>query len=251
MTDHAQAVPDETRPEGPWVFDQAVTAAFGDMLDRSIPDHDGMREVVTGVTSWVAERHTTSVEPPLIVDLGASRGEQIARLASTLPFRAQYLGCDVSEPMLDAARSDLSQLVEAGDLDLVAHDLRPGLPPFQRPPSVILAVLTLMFVPIEHRQTLVEAAHAALAPGGAMIVVEKVLGRSAPLARALIEQYHAMKRANGYSVEAVERKAASLEGVLVPLTTPWNEDMLRRTGFDVELVWARLNFRGWLCLKHR
>ena len=114
---------------------------------------------------------------------------------------------------------------------------------------MILSVLTLMFVPLEHRQALVDAAHAALAPGGALIVVEKVLGASALLQRALVEQYHAMKRANGYSAEAIERKAAALEGVLVPLTTIWNEDMLTRAGFDVDLIWAGSSFRGWLCLK--
>ena len=59
-----------------------------------------------------------------------------------------------------------------------------------------------------------------------------------------------LKRTNGYSQEEVNRKRLSLEGVLVPVTAHWNEDLLRRAGFrDVECIWRCLNFAAWLAIK--
>src|SRR5690606_4570024 len=61
-----------------------------------------------------------------------------------------------------------------GVVDIREHDLRQGVP--AEPASLILAVLTLLFTPIEYRQRIVSDAYATLQPGGAFIVVEKILG---------------------------------------------------------------------------
>ena len=90
-------------------------------LRRHARRRDGDRVLGRGARRGLGER-------PLIVELGTSRGAQIARLASALPGRAQFLGCDVSVSMLDAARADLAPLVEAGEVELRAHDLRTGCP---------------------------------------------------------------------------------------------------------------------------
>lgn len=42
----------------------------------------------------------------------------------------------------------------------------------------------------------------------------------------------------------LERKRKSLEGVLVPITSKWNEELLRSCRFRVELFWRCLNFAG-------
>mgnify|MGYP002682876247 CR=1 FL=1 len=48
----------------------------------------------------------------------------------------------------------------------------------------------------------------------------------------------------------IERKRLSLEGVQVPVTARWNEDMLRSAGFDkIECFWRWMNFAGWVAIK--
>ena len=47
--------------------------------------------------------------------------------------------------------------------------------------SVVQAVLPLQFVPIEHRQMIVERIYEDLLPGGCFILVEKVLGSTREL----------------------------------------------------------------------
>jgi tRNA (cmo5U34)-methyltransferase len=86
--------------------------------------------------------------------------------------------------------------------------------------------------------------------GAALILVEKVLGATAEIDEQLVARYHGLKGANGYSPEQVERKRLSLEGVLVPVTAAWNEELLRASGFrHVDCFWRWSNFAGWLAMK--
>ena len=119
--------------------------------------------------------------------------------------------------------------IDAGVVDIRHHHLRDGLPPVRA--SVILGILTLQFVPIEHRPRLLRQCFEGLLPGGAMIVVEKVLGATSAADGVLVDAYTDLKRRNGYTADDVARKRLALEGVLVPLTAGWNEQALTAAGF--------------------
>src|SRR6185436_16243221 len=128
-------------------------------------------------------------------------------------------------------------------------DLREEYPPVRA--SLTLSVFTLQFVPIEHRQRVVQDVYDHTLPGGAFVLVEKVLGRSAHVDRLLVDRYYALKAANGYSQEAILRKRLALEGVLVPVTAKWNEDLLHLAGFSqVDCFWRWMNFAAWLAIKN-
>lgn len=232
-------------PEGGrWAFDAGVTEAFDDMLRRSIPDYESMRKMVTDAACWLAAR--SSARLPLVVDMGCSRGEALQPIVDRLGARSEYVGLEVSEPMLEAARARFEGWPM---VDIRAHDLREGLPTV-RPAAAILSVLTLQFTPIEYRQRILRGAYEALSSGGGMVLVEKVLGASAELDAMLVDLYYELKRGNGYSQDAIDRKRLSLEGVLVPVTAAWNEELLRAAGFaQVDCVWAWANFRAWVALK--
>jgi len=113
-----------------------------------------------------------------------------------------------------------------------------------------LCVLTLQFIPIEYRQRLLRKIYESTEKGGVIILVEKILGNSALIDDVLLKKYYQMKEDNGYSSEDIARKRLSLEGVLVPMTAKWNEDMLYSAGFNyVDCFWRYLNFAGWIGVK--
>jgi tRNA (cmo5U34)-methyltransferase len=115
---------------------------------------------------------------------------------------------------------------------------------------VTLAVLTLQFIPIEHRQRVIRNAYRNTVPGGALIVVEKVLGAASELDDLFTARYLAQKAANGYTSEEIDRKRAALEGVLVPVTARANEEMLRAEGWGpVDCFWRWVNFVGWIAIR--
>lgn len=227
---------DEIVAGNKWVFDRAVTSVFDDMLARSIPDYHGMRRVTTELALRFAQPKS------FIVDLGCSRGAALRPIVDSLGNECAYLGIEVSEPMRAAARTVIP---EAEILDLDLRDAYPSIPA-----SVTLAVLTLQFVPIEYRQRILSDAYENTVPGGAFLMVEKVLGSDAYADRVLVDTYLARKGENGYTAEQITAKRRSLEGVLVPVTADWNTDLLIRAGFrHVDCYWRHLNFAAWIGVK--
>jgi len=224
-----------------WAFDDEVTRVFDDMLKRSIPQYDVMRQTVTDVAAAYVTPATT------IVDLGCSRGEALAPLVRRFGAVNRYVGLEVAPAMLAAARTRFAGF---DFVEILEHDLRLAWPARVRTAQVALSVLTLQFVPIEHRQRVIADVFAVLAPGGAFVLVEKVLGADASIDAAMVAAYYGLKADSGYTNEEIERKRLALEGVLVPITARWNEDMLRTEGFArVDCFWRWMNFAAWVAVK--
>jgi len=237
---------DATMPEGKWQFDGAVTDAFDDMLARSIPAYNTMREL----TARLAERFV--VDGTDVVDLGCSRGAAVEPLVLDHRLVNTFHLVDVAPPMLDAARQRFRNEVQTGQVQVKSLDLRHQYPvPTDVPSvSVTLAVLTLQFTPIEYRRRIVQNIFDSTLPGGALLLVEKVLGTSAKLHDVFDEEYLNYKRLQRYTEEQITRKKASLEGVLVSMDAAANEAMLRDVGFrTVDTYYRWLNFAGWIAVK--
>lgn len=235
---------DHVLPQGRWTFDGDVTAAFDDMLARSIPQYEAMRDLVFGIGARFVREGTT------IVDLGASRGEAVARFFQRFGAYNQYCLVEVSEPMLAVLRErfEPDPRPRTKLFTISGTDLRRDYPPVHA--SLTLCVLTLQFTPIEYRQQIVRRIFEHTLPGGALILVEKVIGPTAKLDDVLVAEYLEMKRAHGYSEDEIQRKRLALEGVLVPVTAKWNEELLRAAGFaEVECFWRNLNFAGWVAVR--
>lgn len=230
----------EGRP-GEWAFDREVADAFDDMLERSIPQYRVMRELVVDLgLPFVTDGSE-------IVDLGCSRGEALAPFVARRGAYNRYLGIEVSEPMREAA---LARFRAYPNVRIVDADLRRDWTVYTSGPSLVLSVLTLMFVPINYRAKILDEIVRTLAPGGALILVEKVLGETATTDALIQDRYHRMKAENGYSREEIVRKAAALEGVQVPVTASWNEDALRKAGFrTIECFWRWCNFAAWVAIR--
>ncbi len=240
-------VTDRTMPEGSWSFDQNVTDAFDDMLERSIPAYNVMRDLTTRLAIHYVQPGSD------VVDLGCSRGAALAGVKDwfdrTTDRPGRYVGVDISEPMLEAAAARFRPSIESGD-DVVIRfcDLRYAYPEVAA--SVTLAVLTIQFTPMEHRWRILQDAYNSTLPGGALLLVEKVLGASAELHATMDDEYLRFKGRNGYSDEAIARKRASLEGVLVSQTAFMNERMLHDVGFrHVDAYYRWLNFAGWIAVR--
>lgn len=225
-----------------WEFDRSVVDVFDDMLARSIPQYEVMREL----TSTLVVDALTSGDR--IVDLGASRGEAIARVLDRPHCpRITALAYECSAPMLEALST---RFMSDQRVVVIDRDLRAGLDLAASSVGAVLAVLTIQFVPIDYRQRIVAEVHRVLRPGGVFVLVEKVLGATSRMSDVFSITYRAMKSSNGYGRDEIERKAMALEGVLVPVTASWNEDTLRAAGFaDYECVWRWCNFAAWAAYK--
>ncbi len=230
-------------PTGKWEFNEEVTSCFDEMLERSIPAYNDMRELVTKIGKRYVKVKSA------IVDLGCSTGEAIKPFIQAFGVQNQYRLYDVSEPMLEETRKRYKGWLDIGVMTVENFDIRNGLPKnvFS---SLVLSVLTLQFTPIEYRQKIISSIYNSLEPGGALILVEKVLGTNYEIDSMLVDEYYKIKADNAYTQEQIMAKRKSLEGVLVPITARWNEEMLKDSGFSsVDCFWRYLNFAGWVAIK--
>ncbi len=252
---------DTTMPEGKWEFNEPVAAVFDNMLQNSIPSYDRMRYL----TYRLGRRFVTPGSA--IVDLGASLGRAIEPFCAEFGEYIYHHAGDRPEPdsetgnlycCYEVAPAMLERLRENEVLKrakaYVSSESLVEVDTFryseQVECSLILSVLTLQFTPIEHRQHILDKVYDSLRPGGAFILVEKVLGDDNFLDKLLVDTYYQMKGGNGYSQESIATKRKSLEGVLVPVKAAWNEELLRKAGFGrVECFYRDLNFAGWIAVK--
>lgn len=223
-----------------WEFDKSVVDVFDDMLQRSIPDYDNLRKLCFTLGKRFVRRGS------FVVDLGCSNGLALEPFVRHFESHARFTGIEVSKPMLEQAKAkfaDYEGIVSIQDLDL-----REDYPDVLA--SLTMSVLTLQFIPIDYRQEIMHKIYQSTIEGGAFIFVEKVLGASTQINAMLRHEHHELKAANGYSESDIEVKRKALEGVLVPVTARWNEELLTQAGFrHIDCFWRHLNFAGWIAIK--
>lgn len=217
-------------------FDESVVRVFDDMAHRSIPDY---RENLEFLTLLAREYYQSDSQ---ILDLGCSTGNLSLALADILQDqKPRILAVDKSEDMIQETRLRLQKFpnfqVEAQCEDVLdlsrPHDSA----------SVIFLNYTLQFIAPEDRQSLLEKLYRFLAPGGLLILSEKVHSPQPAIERAITDQYYRFKKNNGYSSTEIARKRESLENVLITDTPDLHMQRLAKAGFkSAEVIWRKWNF---------
>lgn len=228
---------DNVMKDGKWEFDKEVTACFDEMLERSIPDYDNMRNLVFDMGKHFVQPNTT------IMDIGCSNGLAVRPFVKE--FKNEFRLFDVSQPMLKVCRKNYQ---DNHNVVIQDYDLRQGVPNLNC--SLILSILTLQFTPIEYRHKIIRSIYESLTSGGGFILVEKVLGNTSEIDDILVDEYYQIKKDNQYTNEQIANKRKSLEGVLVPVTESWNIELLKQAGFSkIDCFWRYLNFCGFIAIK--
>ena len=232
------SIKDRIEKKGKWEFDQGVTECFEDMLERSIPQYDVMRKAVTSLGRFFIKPHTN------ITDIGCSKGTATSQFIKEFKNNTFTL-IDASEPMAKYCNQKYknNKKVDVIHGKILDNDLPCNT-------SLALSILTVQFTPMENRQEIFSSLYDSLISGGALILVEKILGANHNLNKNMNQIYFNHKKINGYTKDQIESKRKSLEGVLVPVTSRWNEDLIKSAGFRyTDCFWRWMNFSGWVAVK--
>lgn len=226
----------------PFEFNQSVVDVFADMIERSVPIY---RQTL-GMAHWLAGRVVGDGQ--YIYDLGCSEGAALLAARDGIKARdVTLVGVDNSAAMLASARQHLDRAGEGAPVTLLEDDI--GATEFSTSGLVMLN-FTLQFVPSDERDALLARIYAALAPGGALLLSEKIRATSARIDAVLIDRHEDFKRANAYSELEIARKRESLENVLVPDTPDALLARLAGAGFTDTGVWLQShNFLSILALR--
>ena len=231
-------------PKEQWQFNKEVTDVFPNMLSRSIPGYESMRELVYRMARNFVKEGTN------VLDIGCSTGISSKLLIKNFGPKCNFVLTDVSEPMIAKCREKYAHEIQEGYVNVKYSDLREKLP--VKGCSLILSCLTIQFTPIEYRQFIFKNIYESLEPGGALVLVEKFIGNSDDIDQVLVKEYYDIKRENQYTEEQIKTKRKSLEGSLVPLTIKMNEQLLNISGFNkVDSFWRYLNFVALIAIKEK
>ena len=249
MTTNTNPLRDDVVPDGPWEFDSEVAAKFDDMLARSIPGLAILRELTPRVAAIAL--NDRGLRGADVLDVGPSRG---SALVPFVEAGAYCLGLEVSKPMYEIASERFSSYENASVSNTDAREFArrqvEDREPFPLRYDVVLVILTMQFMPVEHRPAFLRDLYRITNPGGVLIVAEKILEPN-PWADALtVEAYVEHKTREGYTAEQISTKARSLEGVLVPLPGETNRRLVEEAGYiDLTTFWRVLSFEAFVARK--
>ena len=232
----------ERRAVGDFAFDNEVAGVFDDMVSRSVPSYAEIQRLLVELGTYFTTQGSN------VYDLGCSTGTTLALLRKSLEANARLIGIDSSAEMLKKCGDKLQTLELRDAIELQCADLDSGIK--LENASVVMLVLTLMFIRPLNREKLIASIYSGMNENGCLLLVEKVLGDGSLFNRLFIERYYAYKRRMGYSELEISQKREALENVLIPYRLQENRDLLLKAGFrEVEVFFKWYNFAGFVAVK--
>ncbi len=223
-------------------FSSSVASVFDDMVNRSVPFYGEMQRMIAELAADYAKTGTN------VYDLGCSTGTTMIGMDSMVQPDITFIGIDDSPQMLDKCRSKLTEIGFKRPYELQCADLSQSL--VIENASVVVLCLTLQFVRPIYREQLIQTIFDGLKPGGALILVEKILAEDSHFNREFIKYYYNYKRRNHYTELEIAQKREALENVLIPYKLSENISLLRDRGFaPCEVFFKWYNFAGIIALK--
>lgn len=225
----------------PFRFDESVAAVFEDMISRSVPGY-----ALTLQALAVAARRFAKPDTHCY-DLGCSLAASTLAMRHHVPQGTRLVGIDNSPAMIARARELVACDAASAPLELVCADLRTVT---LGPSSLVAMNFTLQFLPQADRAEVLGRIAAALCPGGALVLSEKLRFEDPAEDALLIDLHHAFKALQGYSALEIAQKRNALENVLVPETLAMHRERLLAAGFTRVVVWLQcLNFVSLLAIR--
>ncbi len=223
-------------------FGANVARVFDDMVNRSVPFYGEIQRMMAELAADHAQTGTA------VYDLGCSTGTTLIGMNTLVDPAIRFVGVDDSQEMLDKCKSKLLEMGFSRDYELRCADLGQGVRVDNA--SVVVLCLTLQFVRPIYREKLLSDIYDGLVPGGALILVEKILAEDSRFNRDFIRYYYDYKRRNDYSEMEISQKREALENVLVPYKLSENITLLRDHGFaHCEVFFKWYNFAGLIAVK--
>jgi tRNA (cmo5U34)-methyltransferase len=229
-----------------WTFkSKNIAEHFDDHVAHSVPLYNEIQRMTIELSNFFLRNNDT------VLDLGVSTGTTIKNIDRKSPRKnLKFIGVDESEEMLEVAKRNLSGIK---NIELIKTDLNYGFDDVKltgKTISLAISLFTLQFIHLEHREFLLRRIYQALRPGGALILVEKVVGSNAQFNEIMIDLYQDMKIRNGLNPIDNQKKSKSLRGIMSPISVEANELLLRKCGFiSIDTIFKWYNFTGFIAIK--
>jgi tRNA (cmo5U34)-methyltransferase len=212
-----------------WTFEtKEIAETFDSHVREQLPWYD----MVTDSVRYIIRNYLP--EYGTVVDIGASTGNLIEKILPLVTERnGDVIAVEKSKDMVTVLNKKYAgrPSIWIHHEDIVNAEMHKG--------EVYVLFLTLMFVPVEHRQTVLNAIRANCTKGGAIIVVDKVCDHQGYFSTVLKRLTMQFKLQQGAKPEDVLTKEMSLAGVQIPIDPAI-------LGDDAKQFFRMGEFAGWV-----
>ena len=213
-----------------FVFDEQVVEVFPDMISRSVPQY---WEVNRQTALWARKFYQAGSN---IYDLGASLGAVSWEIAQQfLPQKPSIIAIEQSSAMVEQFRKNLSvnpiENIQIWEKDVCQVGLKNA--------SVVVCNYTLQFVCPSLREKLLQDIYQALRPNGVLLLAEKIAMESAEVEQQIRKLHHEWKRAQGYSLNEIQKKSRAIANVMPVDSISAHRERLEKIGFSSVIVWSQ------------
>lgn len=224
---------------GNWSFAANDPVILSNHMRKSIPNYDKGHSLILEISEFFVKQES------IIYDIGCSNGELTRQLASKYQGKkVQAIGIDCEKNFIKAAKgySQTNRNLTFKTENAIDYKYKTC--------DLIILYYTLQFIQIDKRANLLLSLYKSLKKGGGLLLFEKTR-QDNPRANDILNQlYTDFKLNNGYTGNEIVAKARSLKGVLEPLSTGQNLELLEQTGFyNSTIIHKTLCFDGILAIK--
>jgi tRNA (cmo5U34)-methyltransferase len=210
----------------PFSFD--TIEDFDGHIDLSIQNYSGLIEHIKNISTYFIK------DDSVVYDIGCSTGNLIRNLKKHNKTNTKYIGIDKAENLTE------------GQEDVYNMDLQD----WSAEPFCFGACLfTLQFLPIPLRQKVLKELYDNLAPGGAIIISEKIFLEDGYIQDVLNFSHYDFKR-KSFESHDILNKQVDLRFLMRPLTKKENHKLFNEAGFTkIVSFWQSLAFKAWILQK--
>lgn len=212
-----------------WTFEtKEIAETFDSHVREQLPWYDMVTDAVRYIIRNYLPEHGT------VVDIGASTGNLIDKILPLVTERnGDVIAVEKSKDMIAVLNKKFlgRPSVWIHHEDIVNADMHKG--------EVYVMFLTMMFIPVEYRKTVIDAMRANCTKGGVIIVVDKVCDHGGYFSTVLKRLTMQFKLQQGAKAEDVLTKEMSLAGIQIPIDPAI-------LGTDAKQFFRMGEFAGWV-----
>lgn len=212
-----------------WTFETPeIAKSFDSHVREQLPWYD----MVTESVGYIIRNYLP--QDGTVIDIGASTGNLIDKI---LPLIEERNGTVVAIEKSPDMVNILSSKYNGSDRVIILKDNVIDLKiPYA---EVYVLFLTLMFIPIEHREYVLNKIRERCTSGGAIIVVDKICDHGGYFSTVLKRLTMHFKLQQGAKAEDVLTKEMSLAGIQIPIDPAI-------LGSDAKQFFRMGEFAGWV-----
>ncbi len=221
-------------------FDKEVVKVFDDMVRRSVPGYDSMIQMIGLIARMYGQDNTS------YYDLGSSTGAISLSIAlNNRSKNNQFFAIDNSEEMVRQCKKNLNNQVH--NLQVICDDINQVK---IKNASIVVLNLTLQFIDVKLRSSLIKKIYDGLIPGGILIISEKIHFDDKVTQNQITKLHMDFKKENGYSELEIANKRQAIENVLITETKETHLKRFHDCGFiETSCFFQCLNFVSFLSVK--